>query len=72
MCLIDLDYRKKGLTKTLSKDSKFNNFEEFNASRENFIDSNGSLFVPSFEVDSPNDFFFRRIQVRNKGLKRRI
>ena len=57
VCLIDLDYRKKGLTKTLSKDSKFNNFEEFNASRENFIDSNGSLFVPSFEVDSPNDFF---------------
>jgi tyrosine-protein kinase Etk/Wzc len=57
VCLIDLDYRKKGLTKELAPDSNFKNFEEFNREKNNFMTDNGSLFIPSFEVGFPQDFF---------------
>ena len=57
VCLIDLDYRKKGLTKDFSKKISFTNFDEFEADIESFTYENGSLFIPSFEVDSPPNFF---------------
>ena len=55
-CLLDLDYRKKGLTKEYSSDN-FKNFEEFNQNRENYTFENGSMFIPSFEQESPPSFF---------------
>tara|TARA_B100002019_G_scaffold121223_1_gene104184 strand:+ start:4852 stop:6759 length:1908 start_codon:yes stop_codon:yes gene_type:complete len=57
VCLIDLDYRKKGLTKELAPDAKFKSFEEFNEKKNNFMSDNDSLFIPSLEIDSPTDFF---------------
>ncbi len=57
VCLIDLDYRKKGLTKELAPDAKFKSFKEFNENKNNFMSDNDSLFVPSLEIDSPTDFF---------------
>ena len=57
VCLIDLDYRKKGLTKELAPDAKFKSFEEFNENKNNFLSDNDSLFIPSLEIDSPTDFF---------------
>ena len=57
VCLIDLDYRKKGLTKVLASDANFKNFEEFDSLKSNYISENGSLFVPSLKVDDPPDFF---------------
>jgi len=57
VCLIDLDYRKKGLTKEIVGSSDFKNFNDFNQNKENFFDENGSLFIPSFNIDSPPDFF---------------
>ena len=57
VCLVDLDYRKKGLTKVLADDSNFESFEEFNENRSKFESENGSLFIPSLIVDSPPDFF---------------
>ena len=57
VCLIDLDYRKKGLTKEIIGKSSFKNFKEFNENKEDFFDENGSLFVPSFDLESPTDFF---------------
>lgn len=57
VCLIDLDYRKKGLTQELSLKSDFTDFQSFNSEKENFLDSSGNLIIPSFEVDSPPDFF---------------
>ncbi len=57
VCLIDLDYRKQGLTKTLAPNANFKNFEEFFEEENNFISDNQSIFIPSFDVDSPPDFF---------------
>ena len=57
VCLVDLKYKKKGLTKELAPDSNFKSFEEFNEKKNNFTSDNGSLFIPSLEVDFPADFF---------------
>lgn len=57
VCLIDLDYRKKGLTKEIIGKTNFKNFKEFNENRDEFFDENGSLFIPSFDLESPTDFF---------------
>ncbi len=57
VCLVDLDYRKKGLTKELAPKSTFKNFSEFNEDKDNFISDNGSIFIPSLDIDSPSDFF---------------
>ncbi len=57
VCLMDLDYRKKGLTKEIIGETNFKDFDEFNIEKENFYDETGSLFIPSFKVASPPDFF---------------
>ena len=57
VCLLDLDYRKKGLTKEILGDVNFKNFEEFNLVKNEFYDDAGSLFVPSFEIEDPPNFF---------------
>ena len=57
VCLIDLDYRKKGLTKEIIGSTDFKDFNDFNQNKKDFFDENGSLFIPSFNVDSPPDFF---------------
>ena len=56
-CLIDLDYRKKGITKEIAGEYNFKNFEEFNQQRDKFTTENGSIFVPSLDVNNPHDFF---------------
>ena len=57
VCLLDLDYRKKGLTKILSQGLTFKSFDEFTSNKNRFISENDSLFVPSLDVESPPDFF---------------
>ena len=57
VCLIDLDYRKKDLTKDLYKDAEILNFEDFYRNIEVFETDNKSVFVPSFRVDDPPEFF---------------
>ncbi len=57
VCLLDLDYRKKGLTKEIIGVSNYKNFKEFKENKDAFYDENGSLFIPSFDLDSPTDFF---------------
>ena len=57
VCLIDLDYRKKGLTKDLAPNANFKNFEEFFEDKKNYTSDNESIFIPSFSVESPPDFF---------------
>ena len=55
VCLIDLDYRKKGLTKLFSM-KNFKDFNEFNQLKEEYMSENGSIIVPSFNVDDPRIF----------------
>ncbi len=57
VCLIDLDYRKKGLTKELYGEKNFDSFEDFEKEKENFTSENGSIFIPSLSVNDPPDFF---------------
>ncbi len=57
VCLLDLDYRKKGLTKEIKDDKNFKSFNEFENNLSEYIYENESLFIPSLEVDSPPDFF---------------
>ncbi len=57
VCLIDLDYRKKGLTKELFNEADYSNFDQVNADKNKFIADDGSMFIPSLNVDSPADFF---------------
>lgn len=57
VCLMDLDYRKKGLTKEIIGKTNYKNFKEFNENKDDFYDENGSLFIPSFDLESPTDFF---------------
>ena len=58
VCLLDLDYRKKGLTKELyKKETSFRSFEEFNQHKADFLSDNESIFIPSLEVENPPDFF---------------
>ena len=57
VCLLDLDYRKKSLSKEISGENKFKNFDEFYQNRNDYTEENGSLFIPSFEVDTPSHFF---------------
>lgn len=57
VCLLDLDYRKQGLTKKLSEGANFKSFDEFDTQKNNFISENESLFIPSLKIDSPPDFF---------------
>lgn len=56
-CLIDLDYRKKGLSKDLSLDTSFKNFDDFKKNKDDFILENGSMIIPSFDIENPADFF---------------
>ena len=55
--LIDLDYRKKGITEELSNQTNFKNFEEFNKNTKDFTFENDSLIVPSLDVQDPSNFF---------------
>ena len=57
VCLIDLDYRKKCLTKELFNEADYSNFDQVNADKNKFIADDGSMFIPSLNVDSPADFF---------------
>ena len=57
VCILDLDYRKKGLTKEIIGSTNFKNFDEFNSQRSDFLDESGNLFIPSFDVDDPPSFF---------------
>ncbi len=57
VCLIDLDYRKKGLTKQIIGSTEIKNFEEFNENRSEYEGEGESLFIPSFDIESPPDFF---------------
>jgi hypothetical protein len=57
VCLIDLDYRKKGLTNEFPSGKDYKNFEEFNENKSKFLSEDGSLFIPSLQVESPVDFF---------------
>ena len=68
VCLIDLDYRKKGLTKEILGSVSFKSFQEFNQNREDFTDQSGSLFIPSFDIESPADFF-TSIEFKEEILK---
>ena len=68
VCLIDLDYRKKGLTKEILGSVSFKSFQEFNQNRKDFMDQSGSLFIPSFDIESPTDFF-TSIEFKEEILK---
>ncbi len=57
VCIIDLDYRKKGLTREIIGTTSVKNFDEFNTLKNDFLDESGNLFIPSFEVDDPPSFF---------------
>lgn len=57
VCLIDLDYRKKGLTKEIIGSTEIKNFEEFDENRSEYEGEGESLFIPSFDIESPPDFF---------------
>ena len=57
VCLIDLDYRKKGLTKEFSQEKTLTSFDEFYESIDEFKSDNESIFIPSFEIDNPTDYF---------------
>ena len=50
-------FSKKGLTKGIAKEYNFKNFEEFYEQKDKFLSDNGSLFIPSLDVDFPPDFF---------------
>ena len=60
-CLIDLDYRKKGLSKDLSLNTSYKTFEEFKENKQSFIYENDSLIIPSLDIDDPVDFFSSEI-----------
>ena len=68
VCLIDLDYRKKGLTKDLAPNANLRNFEEFFENINNFTSDNESIFIPSFVVDSPPDFFTSEEFIKNISI----
>ena len=53
---IDLDYRKK-FTKIIFNEKTFKDFNEFNQLKEEYMSENGSIIVPSFNVDDPPNFF---------------
>ncbi|MFL2731920.1 MAG: exopolysaccharide transport family protein [Gammaproteobacteria bacterium] len=57
VCLLDLDYRKKDLTKNLYNEGELLNFEDFYKDIETFETENKSVFVPSFRVEDPPEFF---------------
>ena len=57
VCLIDLDYRKKGISEELSNQTNFKTFEEFNKNTKDFTFENDSLIVPSLDVQDPSNFF---------------
>ena len=57
VCLLDLDYRKKDLTKNLYKEGELLNFDDFYENIEIFETDNKSVFVPSFRVEDPPEFF---------------
>ena len=57
VCLLDLDFRKKDLSTKLNVTEENKTFKEFYENKSNFEDPNGSLFIPSFSVENPPDFF---------------
>lgn len=56
-CLIDLDYRKKGLSKDLSLNTSFKSFQDFKENNGDQSLENGSLVIPSLNIENPSDFF---------------
>ena len=61
VCLLDLDYRKKGLTRELYGDqNSLKSFDDFYNEIENFKSDNQSVFIPSFDIEDPIDFFSSR------------
>jgi tyrosine-protein kinase Etk/Wzc len=57
VCLLDLDFRKKDLTKNLYKEGALTSFEDFYRNIETFQSDNKSVFIPSFQVEDPPEFF---------------
>ncbi len=59
VCLLDLDFRKKGkgLTKDIGNNKRYSNYEDFLRDKDDFIFENESLFVPALDVEHPSDFF---------------
>ncbi len=57
VCLLDLDYRKTGLTKEIYGEPNFSSFEEFEKEKDKFMSDNESIFIPSLKKDNPSDFF---------------
>jgi len=68
VCLIDLDFRKKGLTRDLAPNANFKNFEEFFENKNDYTSDNESIFIPSFDVDSPPDFFTSEEFLKNISI----
>ena len=61
VCILDLDFRKGGLTNKYFPEFKTNisSLEEFVQSKENFF-QNGNLIVPQLNVEDPPDFFMSK------------
>ncbi len=57
VCLLDLDYRKKGLTNEFNVERTFKNYEEFIEEKDKFKSDNDSLFIPWFDIENPPDYF---------------
>ena len=57
VCILDLDFRKKGLTKDIYGETNFKNYDEFNQNKSKFLSDNDSIFIPSLDIDNPPDFF---------------
>ena len=53
VCLLDLDYRKKGLTRENEDEKVLKILKNFNEIKNNFFHENGKFFIPSFNIDSP-------------------
>ena len=59
VCLLDLDFRKKGkgLTKDIGNNKRYSGYEDFLRDKEDFIFENDSIFIPALDVEHPSDFF---------------
>ena len=56
-CLIDLDYRKKGLSKDLSLNTSYKSFGDFRQNSKDSSLENESIIIPSLDIEDPADFF---------------
>ena len=64
---------KKGLTKELFNEADYSNFDQVNADKNKFIADDGSMFIPSLNVDSPADFFTtKEFTDQNRSFKKNL